>query len=390
MRRVGVEERRARLAIRHGLTTPLSSPVEAADAMVGLHSSDPATVFLSCWARVEGFQPADLETALYTDKSLLRILGMRRTMWVVPTPFAHVVNSSSTIAHADYQRRRTQQLIESSGVTNKGKEWVRQVSEATIAALNSRGEATARELTEDVPEFAEQIPYYKKDGSLTGTFGMSTRILFLLSTEGRIVRTRPKGTWISSQYRWALMETWLDNDLEIIDQASAQADTLRLWLHAFGPATEFDMKWWSGWTMGQVRKTLATLEAVEVELDEGVGYLLPDDTEPVAAPDSWVALLPGLDPTTMGWKQRDWYLGDRGDQLFDRNGNGGPSVWVNGELVGGWAQRKGGEVVVELVQDVGQEASDAIGVRAGQLQSWLGEIRVTPRFRSPLDKRLSA
>ena len=390
MRKVGVEERRARLGIRHGLADMLSSSVKAAQSVVGLHSSDPATVFLSCWARVEGFQPTDLETALYAEKSLLRILGMRRTMWVVPTAFAHVVNTSSTIAHADYQRRRTQQLIESSGIATDGEEWVRQVSEATIAVLNSREEATARELTEDVPEFAEQIPYYKKDGSPTGTFGMSTRILFLLSTEGRIVRTRPKGTWISSQYRWALMETWLGDDLEVVDHASAQVDTLRPWLYAFGPATEFDMKWWSGWTLGQVRKTLATLKAVEVELDEGVGYLLPNDTEPVAAPDSWVALLPGLDPTTMGWNQRDWYLGDRGDQLFDRNGNGGPSVWVNGELVGGWAQRKNGKVVVELVQDVGQEASDAIDARAGQLESWLGAIRVTPRFRSPLDKRLSA
>jgi len=390
MRKVGIEERRARLAIRHGLTERLSSPVEAADAMVGLHSSDPATVFLSCWARVADFTPADLETALYTDKSLLRILGMRRTMWVVPTPFAHVVNSSSTIAHADYQRRRTQQLIESSGIATDGEEWVRHVSEATIAALNSRGEATARELTEEVPEFAQQIPYYKKDGSLTGTFGMSTRILFLLSTEGRVVRTRPKGTWISSQYRWALMETWLGDDLEIVDQASVQVDTLRPWLYAFGPATEFDMKWWTGWTLGQIRKTLAAIEAVEVDLDDGVGYLLPDDTEHVDSPDTWVALLPGLDPTTMGWKERAWYLGNHGAQLFDRNGNAGPSVWVNGEVVGGWAQRRDGEIVVELLQDVGHDAKVAIDTRAEELQSWLGDVRVTPRFRSPLDKELSA
>lgn len=390
MRKVDIEERRARLGIRHGLAKPLSSPLEATESMVGLHSSDPGTVFLSCWARVSGFQALDLETALYTDKSLLRILGMRRTMWVVPTPLAHIVNSSSTVSFADYQRRRTEQVIESSGLTSDGAGWVRSVSAATIEALKARGEATARELSEEVPELAEQIPYYKRDGSLTGTFGISTRILFLLATEGRVVRARPRGTWISSQYRWALMETWLGKDLELVDQAPAQAEILRLWLDAFGPATELDMKWWTGWNMGQVRKTLATLEAVEVEMDDGVGYLLPYDTEPVEAPDAWVALLPSLDPTTMGWKQRDWYLGDLGEPLFDRNGNAGPTVWVNGEVVGGWAHHKDGEVAVELLRDVGQEARVAIDSRAAEVQSWLGDIRITPRFRTPIDKKLSA
>jgi hypothetical protein len=42
-----------------------------------------------------------------------------------------------------------------------------------------------------------------------------------------------------------------------------------------------------------------------VRLDGGqVGYVLPDDLEATAEPEPWVALLPVLDATTMGWKDR--------------------------------------------------------------------------------------
>jgi Winged helix DNA-binding domain len=48
-------------------------------------------------------------------------------------------------------------------------------------------------------------------------------------------------------------------------------------------------------------------------------------------------LLPALDPTAMGWKRRDWFLGiDRG-QIFDSAGNIGPTLWWDGEIVGSWA-----------------------------------------------------
>lgn len=46
--------------------------------------------------------------------------------------------------------------------------------------------------------------------------------------------------------------------------------------------------------------------------------------------------LPALDPTTMGWQRRHFYLGDQAEKNFDRNGNGGPTAWWNGRIVGGW------------------------------------------------------
>jgi hypothetical protein len=134
---------------------------------------------------------------------------------------------------------------------------------------------------------------------------------------------------------------------------------------------------------------LAEIGAVEVQVDSGPAYLLPDDTTPVEPVSSWVQLLPSLDPTTMGWKQREWYLGPHYPRLFDRNGNAGPTVWVDGRVVGGWAQRSSGEIVWELLEDVGTEAISEVERQAGALADWLGERVVIPRFRSPSDKALA-
>jgi hypothetical protein len=140
-----------------------------------------------------------------------------------------------------------------------------------------------------------------------------------------------------------------------------------------------------------VRQALEDVGAVEVDLaEDGSGYVLADDTEDLPEPEAWVALLPSLDTTAMGWKEREWYLGDHYGRLFDRNGNAGPTVWVNGRVVGGWAQRPDGRVVHELFEDVGTEAKSVVETRRGELQDWLGDVTINPRFRSPHDKELSS
>lgn len=358
--------------------------------MVGLHSSDPATVFLSVQARMPDMRLADLERSLYEDRTLVRILGMRRTMWVVPTEWAARVNSSSTARLIEQQRKRTADMVESAGITQDGESWLDGVSQSVLDSLESRGEATAREITEDVPELGEKITFYKKDGSVLAIVGVSTRVLFLLATEARIIRARPLGSWLSSQYRWSTLTNWLGAPLDEVDRPGAQASIVTAWLHSFGPGTETDIKWWTGWPVRQVRDALSSAGAVEVKTESGPGYLLARDLEPLPKPAPWAALLPSLDPTVMGWKERDWYLGSHAGYLFDGSGNAGPTIWVDGRVVGGWAQRRDGEVAFELLDDVGSEMSAAVEAKAAALQEWLGDSVVTARFRTPHEKALTS
>jgi DNA glycosylase AlkZ-like len=194
---------------------------------------------------------------------------------------------------------------------------------------------------------------------------------------------------MSTQYRWALLDDWLGEPLEAIPPRRASAELAQAWLRSYGPGTITDLRWWTGWTVRKTEMALADAGAVEVELADCLGFVLPEDVDEVTAPVGWVALLPGLDSTSMGWKERAWYFGDHVPRLFDHNGNAGPTVWFDGSVVGGWSQRARGEVVFRLLQDVGENAERAIEHEAAALQRWVGDLRVTPRFRTPLERELS-
>ena len=222
MQAIDVEQRRARLAIRHGLARPFDSVDEAAARMVGLHASDPATVYLAARARLDGFQHTDLEDALYDRRSLVRMLGMRRTMFVVPIDLAAIMDEACAKALAPPQRRRLIRMLEEQGVARDGERWLRRVERATMAALHELGEATAAELTGSVPDLGKRLSY--GEGNVwESDVGVSTRVLFLLATGGQVVRGRPRGSWLSSQYRWAPTDLWLGAPLPTLDHGEASA-----------------------------------------------------------------------------------------------------------------------------------------------------------------------
>jgi hypothetical protein len=388
VRRIGDDERRARLARRHHLAPASRSddPVEIAGDLVGLHATDPASVYLAAAARMREPRLEALQHALYDDRTLVRMLGMRRTMFVLPVELAAVVQAACTGAIAVRERRRLEQMIDGAGLHADAAAHLRNVEKATLRAL-TRGEATGAELSRAIPELRQEFPFgagTKWEGVQT----LTTRLLVLLGAEGRIVRGRPRGSWISSQYQWAPIESWLSNGLETWETGAAQAELVRRWLAAFGPGTVADLRWWTGWTAGETKRALAALETVEVELEAGTALVLADDLEPVDAVEPWVALLPALDPTVMGWAGRDWYLGPHGPALFDRSGNAGPTVWCAARIVGGWAQRKDGEIAFSLLEDVGSDAAEAVAAAAERLGALIGDVRVTPRFRTPLEKEL--
>jgi hypothetical protein len=89
---------------------------------------------------------------------------------------------------------------------------------------------------------------------------------------------------------------------------------------------------------------VSDIGAVKVDLPSTAGIALPDDLERVAAVEPYALLLPGLDPTTMGWFDREWYVGRHQAAIFDTNGNAGTTAWWEGRIVGDLNQTPGGEV----------------------------------------------
>lgn len=387
-RRITTAERRARLGLRHRLAAGhrAAGVVEAADSVVCLHATDPATVFLSARARVEGMTCADLERALYLDRSLIKHLAMRRTLFVFPRPRLADAMAAASHRVAGQERRRLAQFVEASGLQPDGERWLKAVSRQVLTTLADGAERTYADLRREIPLLDGWIAY-GEGKTWGGTMAVGPRVLTALSAAGTIVRATNAGRWTTSRPRWTAMAAWLGGPIEPRPEADGIAAMVAAWLRAFGPGTELDLKWWLGSTLTAVRRALAEIGAVAVDLDGRPGYVLPDDVDAVSTKMApWVALLPGLDPTTMGWNEREWYLGAHKPQVFDRNGNAGPTVWCDGRIVGGWRQRPTGEVEVQCLEDVGREATEAIEAEAAALTAWLGGVRVQPRFPSPLCK----
>ena len=252
-----------------------------------------------------------------------------------------------------------------------------------LAALSDGREATSSELRAEIPLLEGAISY-GEGKSWGGSLPIGPRVLTTLSAAGRVVRASNNGAWTTSRPRWTSMESWLGAPIDRVPEAEGVAGLVERWLRAFGPGTEADIKWWLGSTLGAVRRALGDIMAVEVDLGGRTGYVLRDDIEPPDPVESWGAVLPPLDPTTMGWFERDWYLGPHKAQLFDTSGNAGPTLWWDGRIVGGWRQTDEGEVILQLLEDVGSEALQALELEAARLTEWLGGNRVLWRFPSPL------
>jgi hypothetical protein len=329
---------------------------------------------------------SDMERALYDDRALVKHLAMRRTLFAVPRDALPFVQAGASGRVAELERRRLIRDVEKAGLRRNGARWLSSARRAVLAALAGGREASASELREEIPLLGGAITY-GEGRSWGGEFPIAPRVLTTLSASGKIVRASNAGGWNVSRPLWAATESWLGDEIQRCSAREGAAWLVAQWLRAFGPGTEADLKWWLGSTLATVRRALSDVGALEVALDGRPGYVLPNDLDPVQPVEPWAALLPSLDPTAMGWFERDWYLAPHKPDVFDRSGNAGATAWWEGRIVGGWRQDEEGAVEVQLLEDIGAEGASALEAEAARLTAWLDGTRVAARFPAPLAKR---
>ena len=392
MRQFSDLERRARLAWRHGLAPAhrLADAVAATRAMTVLHATEPATVHLALHARVEGLGVADVEAALYDDRALVKQLAMRRTLFVFPRDLLPAAWGSASARVAAQLAVRLAKQVETAGLASDGAAWLDSARAAVLARLADGSELSAQELREQVPALAGRLDM-SPGKSYGANVPVAPRVLTQLGVEGLIVRGRNDGHWRTSRPQWSRMDTWLGEVPAALKTDEGYAELVARWLATFGPGTAADLQWWLGGTAGVVRATLAAVGAEQVRLDDGaVGWVLADDdgAEPTVEP--WAALLPVLDPTVMGWKDRAFFLGPHGTAVFDSNGNAGTTAWWDGRVVGCWVQDPGGVVHVDLLEDVPAAGREALAAEAERLTAWLDGTVVSTVYPSPAMKAARA
>ncbi|MCA9571884.1 MAG: AlkZ family DNA glycosylase, partial [Myxococcales bacterium] len=319
-----------------------------------------------------GYLAPHLDDAI-AEGRVWRVHAMRRTLWVVGDHEVGTLDAAVGASIAEKERKRFAGWLPDD-VDLAG------VEDAVVEVVRENPGIATRELSTLVPVLARRITM--GTGKWAAEAALGSRLLMILAFDLRLARGAPAGSWKSSQYGW-----YVPRDVERPGPRQARAALVRRYVERFGPVTETDVKWYTGLSVRQTREALGDAGAIEVAIEGGTAWDAPDAPEPAAT--SGGSLLPGLDPTPMGYKERSWFLGEHEGRLFDRNGNIGPTLWVDGRIVGGWAVTSDARVVLHPLEAVGSGAMDALRAEAAVVEGWLQGVSVTPRFRTPLEKELT-
>lgn len=383
-------ERRARLARRHALHPDhrLDGPSAVGEALVAYHATEPSTVHLAYAARARTPRVADVEASLYDERSIVKQLAMRRTLWAFPRDLLPAVLGSASRRVAATTRAALVRDLERDGVADDGAAWVERARTAVLGRLGDGSALGAARLRQELPELAGRTAAVENARTWEVPQSFAPRLLTVMGAEGLICRGANDGHWRASRPAWTAMQTWLGERVEPLDERAGYAELVRRWLARFGPGTEADLVWWLGATKASVRRALTDVDAVAVCLDSGqTGYVLPGDEGPVDDPGEWAALLPTLDPTTMGWRGRDFHLDPaHARHLFDSNGNGGTTAWLDGRIVGAWVQDADARVQVVPLTPLGARDRARLDEQAERLTGVLDGVVIANVYKSALMK----
>ncbi len=379
--------------------THLTDVVQVTRNIVALHATEAAGPHLSLWARVPDFQRQALEDALYDRRELAKVLCMRVTLHVVPSDGLPLFFQAYVERRAQAEFRDGEYLLLQAGLcqAEEAGALLNELHRQVLATLAEKGPSTVQEFSQAVPELKARVRH-DVGKPYEGEFSIGSRLVPGMCALGLLIRARPRGTWRSHLYEYAVLSDWLpDVDLDWVTPQEARAWLVRRYLSAFGPATFDDVQWWTGFSRGETEEALIALkpEVVKVTFEGwGSGYLmLGDDIQQLrhfAPPDApYVFFLPGLDPYIMGYGDRRRFLvpGHRA-KVFDRAGNAMPTVWANGQVVGAWGQRKDGSVIYGLFEPVGEEEQALLAGKVQRLEGFLGGEFLPPRTHTPFTRAL--
>jgi DNA glycosylase AlkZ-like len=320
---VSLEQARAHAASRQGLAASgLGSLGEATLGSGCMYGTAP-TCYLGYSARVERFVVADLDRELYERRSLVRLRAMRGSSYTVPVDLLGVVVGATEDIAGGVALERILRYIGVDFATYAD------VSARIEELMAGQGPMTKgqikSELGSEVPVRGDALNY----------------VIAVMARECRVVRATVRGGWRSDSYSYALWQDWLGEPLERVEVEAARAALARVYLHAYGPATLEDLRWWAGWKPPQARAAVAALgdELVEVDLDGAAALVLAAEFDALVGVDvaagRGARLRPVWDAWLMGWQDRRRLVSDdRRPLIYDKAGNGTSVLLVDGCAAG--------------------------------------------------------
>jgi Winged helix DNA-binding domain len=343
---------------RHHLTArvPRGALVEVARRIGGLHAQVMSSADLTLWTRIRGHGPEDLPRALWEERTLAKTWLLRGTLHLVPADdlpvFCAALDSRGQydnvwLRYYDVTARDVERLIDAIADALEEPRTRRELAGAVKARLGAR---IAKRLESGWGEFLKPAA---RRGVLC--FGPS---------QGQTVTFVRPDAWLNR---------WREVELE-----EAQAELLRRFLGAYGPASRDDFEHWIG-GMGRRLRPAWALLADELAEVEPKRYLLARDFEPLeqVRASRAVRLLPAFDPYLVPKPPRTYLI----KREEDRDRIYRPQAWITpvvlqgGRAIALWPWKRRGaklELTVEPLEPLRGPTRSAVEREAQALARYLG------------------
>jgi hypothetical protein len=336
----------ARRMARHALTEPATDlgPGDIAGVLCGAHAQVLSAAELSIGRRIAGATRADVQRALWEDRTLVKTFGPRGTVHLLPTTDLPMWTGalsavpSSVPMHPEPVRftpAQADEVIAAIGDALADAELT--VDELTEAVVDRTG-PWAGERTMDA--FQDKWPRWRQ---LTSTAAHRGVLCFGPNRGRTVTYTNP--------HRWL-------PGFRPDDGHTALRALVTRYLYAYGPATP---QHFAKWLTIPPRRAADLFDELSsdletVQLDGQPGWVVAGDTGTPQEPHRGIRLLPYFDVYVVAGQPREWlYPGAAGTRALAGGQAGNfPVLLVDGVVGGVWHQRRSGRKLAVTVEPLSE------------------------------------
>jgi hypothetical protein len=350
---------------RHHL---LDDPPQKQDAvticrdMCGVQAQVMSAAYLQLWTRNHALTRVEIESALWTTRTLVKTSLMRQTLHLVPTDeFLLYISALRPSRYAQAMR-----VMDRCGISREeSEELIPRIMDILAAGPLTRPAIAAAMR----PKASKRVRFWMEN---------SWSLVRLPVAEGLVCYGKGEGNAIV----FIRADQWLPNfKPELMSATEAQCALLRKYLRAYGPATLTDFSHWAGLPMQEVKLLLPLLEGklAEIPGDKKSRYLLREDVAVLnksSSGETSVRLLPIFDSYLLAHRDKDHLLSAQHYKRVYRNqGWISPVVLIDGAIAGVWShklQNKKLLVEIEPFGKLSRIARAGIQREAGHLAQFVG------------------
>jgi len=335
--------------------------IQISKDLCGLQATGTFEPYVYLFCRCNNFQKEDLEKLWYEIKNLIKIRGMRNTLFIIPKQDTPIIHNATTFlkesrfegffTHSDFTRMEYNEL-----------------------------ETEILHVLKEEPLIATDI---KKRINTDRNISI---ILSLMCDKLLLVRYKPPNGWKDRRITYSLMKNMFpDLNFEVMEERVSNEMLVLRYIKGYGPVTEQDISWWTGIPITKIRNVLESIQTQVEPLNfhEDVYYTCKSDIKTLKksniSKDPIINLLASLDPYLMGYKNRKRFINDDIYNLvFDRSGNATSTILLNGTVIGIWDFQSKPEPIVKflLFQKITKEILNGIKKHAKQIGEFILEHEV--------------